>query len=219
MNIFNIAHPLQFGSHRHHSTLDAGIFITDYITKARNAGLYTTALVLDVAQFFPSLNRDLIVKSLLKEGFHPLIAWLFDSYYEACNTNYLWNNNMSKDYVIDNGIPQGDPLSPVISVLYMAAMLCQLFPFYDNQKTQCMSYIDDFVLLMASPTLENNIDVLEDDFIHLSRAFNAMGITIKTSKTELMHFAAKQATSEKGCKLLHFNCLHSLLPGIELHPT
>ena len=50
--VYNIAHPLQFGSLCHHLMLDAGLYITEYITKARNAGLYTTALALDVAQFF-----------------------------------------------------------------------------------------------------------------------------------------------------------------------
>ena len=128
-------------------------------------GLYATALVLDVAQFFPSLNKDIVVKVLLKEGFNPLLARLFMSYYEDHSTKYLWNNSLSKNYEVNNGVPQGDPLSPVISVLYMSAMLQQLFPFSDDHKMQCMSYIDDFVSLMASPRLEDNIDVLKDDFI------------------------------------------------------
>ena len=217
--MFDITHPLQFGGHRHPSTLDAGMFIVDYITKACNVGLYTTALALDAAQFFPSLNKEIVIKILLKEGFNPLVVRLFESYYDACSTKYLWNNHLSKEYVVSNGVPQGDLLSPVISILYMSAMLHQLFPFTTGQKTQCMLYIDNFVLLTASPSLEENIDVLEDDFIRLSHAFSSLGITVETSKTELMHFAKKQLISGRGCKLLQFNCLHSMLPGIELHPT
>ena len=38
MGIYDIMHPLQFGGCRHHSTLDVGMFLTEYITKARNAG-------------------------------------------------------------------------------------------------------------------------------------------------------------------------------------
>ena len=188
----------------------------EYITKAQNAGLYTTALALDVAQFFPC---DIIVRLLLKEGFSPLLATLFESYYDDRLTKYLWNAHFSKDYDINNGVPQGDPLSPIISVLYMSAMLNQLFPYADDCATQCMSYIDDFVLMTASPSLETNVDMLENDFIQLSQAFNSLGVTIETSKTELMHFATKQQTSGKGRKPIHFNCLHSLLPKIELHPT
>ena len=33
-----------------------------------------------------------------------------------------------------------------------------------------------------------------------------------------MHFAAKQQTTGRGRKPIHFNCLHSMLPNIELHP-
>lgn len=61
IGIYDIAHPLQFGGRRHHSTLDVGLFLTEYITKAHNAGLYTSTLALDAAQFFPSLNKDIIV--------------------------------------------------------------------------------------------------------------------------------------------------------------
>ena len=219
MGIFNIAHPLQFGGQRHHSTLDAGLFLTEYIIKARNAGLYTTMLALDAVQFFPSLNHTIIVKLLLKEGFNPCLAHLFKLYYDNRSTKYLWNTHWSKDYDVNNGVPQGDPLSPVISVLYMSAMLNKLFPFTNDRSTQCTSYIDYFVLITTSPSLETNIDVLEDNFLRLSRAFNSLGITIEASKTELMHFAAKQHKMGKGCKPICFNCIHSLLPSIELHPT
>ena len=152
-------------------------------------------------------------------GFNPLLCQLFTDYYDDRSTKYLWNSHFSKDYDVNNGVPQGDPLSPIISVLYVLAMLNMLFPFDLNNASQCLSYINDFVLITASPSLETNIDQLENDSIQLSRAFNALGITIEASKTELMHFTAKQQSPGKGCKPLRFNCIHSLLPSIELHPT
>ena len=136
ISIYDIAHPLQFGGRKHHSTTDAGLFITEYITKACNVGLYTTALALDTAQFFPSLNKDIIVKILMKEGFHPTICRLFQTYYDGRSTKYLWNQHFSSDYDVNNGVPQGDLLSPIISVIYMSAMLRQLFPFEEQQAMQ-----------------------------------------------------------------------------------
>ena len=106
----------------------------------------------------------------------------------------MWNTHFSKDYDVNNGVPQGDPLSPIISVIYMSAMIRKLFPFDINASTHCLSFIDDFVLMTTSNSLETNIDVLENDFIRLSHAFNALGITIEASKMELMHFVAKQRT-------------------------
>ena len=77
---------------------------------------------------------------------------------------YLWNQHFSRDYDVNNGVPQGDPLSPVISVLYVSAMLRLLFPYNEQNHSQCLSYIDDFVLLTASHSLDVNVDRLEDDF-------------------------------------------------------
>ena len=176
-------------------------------------------MALDAAQFFPSLNKDIIVKLLLKEGFNLILLPFFNAYYSGRSTHYLWNQYMSKAYQVYNGVPQGDPLSPIISVLYMSAMLHQLFPYDEDSVTKCLSYIDDFVLLTASPSLECNVDILKDEFIRLSRVFNALGVTIEASKTELMYFAAKQQMVGRGRKPIRFNVLHSLLPNIELHPT
>ena len=97
-------------------------------------------------------------------------------------------------------------------------MLNRLFPFSADRATQCASYIDDFVLITSSPSLETNVDVLEDEFLRLTRAFNNLGITIETSKTKLMHFAAKQYAPGRGHKPIRFNCLHSMLLSIKLHP-
>ena len=174
---------------------------------------------MDATQFFPLLNHNIIHRLLLKEGFHPCLAQLFESYYDERSTKYLWNTHWSKDYDVNNGVPQGDPLSPIISVLYMSAMLNRLFSFDSTRATQCASYIDNFVLITSSLSLETNIDVLEDEYLWLAHAFNNLGISIEASKTELMHFAAKQQNT--GCKRkpIHFNCIHPLLPSIELHPT
>ena len=101
----------------------------------------------------------------------------------------------------------------------MSAMLRQLFPYDEENNTQCLSYIDDFVLLTASPKLATNVDCLENEFIRLSWAFNSLGITIEASKTELMHFAAKRKQNGPGRRPLRFDAIHLLLPHIELHPT
>ena len=125
---FNLVHPLQFGGIKFRSTTDAGFFLTEYITKACNAGRTTSVLALDVAQFFPSLNRRVIEDMLAKLGFSPLLTTLLASYYDKRSTKYLWNVFFSKDYDVQNGVPQGDPLSPIISVLYLSAALKLLFP-------------------------------------------------------------------------------------------
>ena len=50
--------------------MDVGFFLTEYITKACNAGCTASVLVLDVVQFFPSLNKDVIQFMMAKLGLH-----------------------------------------------------------------------------------------------------------------------------------------------------
>ena len=112
---FNLVHPLQFGGLKYRSTADEGFFLTEY--KAHNTGRASSALTLDVVQFFPSPNCEVIIFMMHRLGFAPEFGWLLLSYYDMRTTKYLWNIFFSKDYNTNNGIPQGDPLSPIISVL------------------------------------------------------------------------------------------------------
>ena len=212
---FRLVHPLQFSGLKYRSTVDAGFFLTEYVTKARNAGRHTSALALDITQFFPSLKCDIIILMLEKLGFAPSLHRLFRSYYDGCSTRYLWNVFFSKDYNSDNGVPQGDPLSPIIAVLYLSLILKMLFPG-TNGATICLSYIDDFVLLANNVLLRNNISQLEAAFSRLDDALASVGLHFKPNKMELMHFAHKDQSPHRGRKPIRFQSLFSSLPAIQL---
>ena len=67
--LFDIVHPLQFGGLAHKITTDSGMFLTETIVKARNVGLFTSVLALNIAQCFPSLKHEVIFAILEAEGF------------------------------------------------------------------------------------------------------------------------------------------------------
>ena len=51
------------------------------MTLARDVGLFTSALAVDIAQFFPSLNHSILLETLMFQGFpHDIVnsieAWL-----------------------------------------------------------------------------------------------------------------------------------------------
>ena len=194
---FDLVHTLQFGGLQFRSTTDAGFFLMEYITKARNARRATSVLALDIAQFFPSLNHHVIHLMLAKLGFSPLLCALFESYYDNRSTKYLWNVFFSKDYDTNNGVPQGDPLLPIILVLYLSAVLKVLFPF-PTANVICLSYIDDFVLAVNNPLLQENIQQLQAAFTQLDQIFGYIGLNIEPSRTKLMQFAAKDQEMHQG---------------------
>ena len=58
-------------------------------------GLKTSVITFDIAQFFPSLNHDILMAILKKLGFPAIIVRFFTSYLVGCSTQYAWNNFVS----------------------------------------------------------------------------------------------------------------------------
>ena len=173
-------------------------------------------LALDIAQFFPSLHCDVIQLMLTKLGFAPELCQLFQSYYDSMSTKYLWNVFFSRDYDTYNGVPQGDPLSPIILVLYLSLILKALFPFSGN-GVMCLSFIDNFLLFVSNAHLHDNVAQLKAASTHLDEVLALASLRFEPSKTELLHFTPKVQDVRHGCKPICFDSLFSSLPAVSLH--
>ena len=73
-------HPNQMCNITQCSTTDAGIFLTHLICMSWIKSLYMSILAFDIAQFFPSLNYQLLLKTLDKAGFDLRISCLFSDF-------------------------------------------------------------------------------------------------------------------------------------------
>ena len=119
-NACGIFHPFQFGGTQQHSTDDAGVFLTHAIRLGWAQGKVMSTLAFDVAQFFPSLNHQVLTKIIQKVGFNNLLVSFFKSYLIGQQTSYSWNNFVSPLYDSDVGVSQSSALSPVLSSLYVS---------------------------------------------------------------------------------------------------
>jgi len=73
-------HPNQMGNITQCSTTDADIFLTYLICIGWIKSLHMSILAFDIAQFFPSLNYQLLLKTLDKAGFDLRISCLFSDF-------------------------------------------------------------------------------------------------------------------------------------------
>jgi hypothetical protein len=90
-----VLHPNQFGDVRQNSTEDAGCFLSHVVRAGWHAGLKTSVVAFDLAQFFPSINHELILSILKKQGFAPEIVAFFRSYLVGRHTQYAWDDELS----------------------------------------------------------------------------------------------------------------------------
>ncbi|KAF8624012.1 hypothetical protein AX15_006087 [Amanita polypyramis BW_CC] len=194
---YDLLHPLQFGGIKQRSTTDAGLVLTEFVKKAQDSGQFTTCLAIDMAQYFPSLNHQVLKMMLTKLGFAPNITNLFSSYFEERVTIYLWGNDTSPKFSASDGVPQGDPLSPILSDLYVALPLRVHFPLTPSISKNILSFIDDYVLVMISLSLSNNIKELRKLYIQFYGIVEGCGLTIEPEKTEIFHFTARDLSKKQ----------------------
>ena len=188
---FGLLHRDQFRGIQGHSTIDVGLILTDFISEHRERGWHTSVCAIDIAQFFPSLSHAVTGRILERLGFSPVIVTLIKSYFQERFTTYKWDNATSKKYNFSLGTPQGDCLSPILSALYISIAIRRVFPeTMPPATTKCLFFVDDGIVITASPSLQMNIAVLRLHLLLLLQALTDIGLQVEASKTELMHFFA-----------------------------
>ena len=116
----NFIHPSQLRGLKQRSTTDAGVTLTHIIRLEWVKNLSTSTLVFNIAQFFPSLNHQLLPLILNKADLDHKISMFFKNYLVGRKTKYLWNNFISPSFNINIGVGQGSALSPIFSALYVS---------------------------------------------------------------------------------------------------
>ena len=201
---FNILHRDQFSGIQGHSTINVGLVLADFISEHRERGWHTSACAIDVAQFFPSLSHPVMGRILERLGFSPVIVALIKSYFQGRVTAYKWDSAMSRKFDFSLGTPQGDCLSPILSALYISVAIRRVFPeTMPPATTRCLFYVDDGVIITASPSLQMNIAVLRLHLLLLLQALSDIGLQVEASKTELIHFFAFELTAARRLAVAH----------------
>ena len=215
---FDLIHSGQFGGVQKHATTDVGLVLMDIIVKARERGLFTSVLALDIAQFFPSLNHNAMTCLLTKLGFNQKIAKFATSFFADRTTRFKWGSAESGDIPCSQGTPQGDCLSPILSALYLAPILHLFSPWDTEKPLNTLVFVDDGTLITSSDSIEANVSCLSSEYQYLITLLSKLGLHAKHSKLELMHFMAFDVDWPQ-CKFKEANLLPLTIhqEGSELH--
>jgi ribonuclease HI len=199
-----VMHPCQFGGAFQHSTQDAGIQLVHCIQQAWKRGLDSSALLLDVAQFFPSVHHQMMAAILRKQGFHSTLCMYFEDYLVGRQTEFVFNGHQSGPTDFSTGVGQGSALSPVLTGLYLAPVLHLVAPVGEvlEGNATLQFFVDDGLLHVAAdpgPTYDRSDGLLYNNLVlrrlvelvvkHLGR----LGLGVEVDKLELMHFRRARA--------------------------
>jgi hypothetical protein len=184
-----ILHPCQFGGVRQNSTEDAGVYLTHLVRAGWAKGMKTSVVAFDLAQYFPSLNHDVIIHLLDRFGFATQVVNFFKSYLVGRSTRYSWDLGLSPKFKADVGVGQGSALSPILSALYLAPLLWQFQ--LDAPEASLMSYVDDGTIIVQSHSWTENLANLKSAYSVVFKLMEALGLVLEHDKSEAFHFSRK----------------------------
>jgi len=132
----------------------------------------------------------------------PMVKWvsLFLSNREAA---ICLDGHISDSRPVENGIPQGSPISPALSILYASPVYeefqARLATRYVHRvppttrltPTMLIGYIDDVNIYTSSTSLLQNVAALRADFVTILHILHSLGLSIDFIKCALAHFTRK----------------------------
>jgi hypothetical protein len=189
---FGLLHSHQFGGIRQRSTEDAGVFLTHLVKAGWAKGHKTSVIAFDVAQFFPSLNHEFLLRILSQQGFPTHVGAFFTSYLVGRSTSYRYGLESSPFFDADVGVGQGSALSPMLSSIYFSAAMRLFYSQSTKLEVDLLSYVDDGTLVCQARKTSQCLPRLAQAYGIMFQVLSDMGLSMEHSKTELFHFSCEQ---------------------------
>ena len=184
-----VAHKLvastQFRGRMHSSCLDAALTLVHDVQAAHAAGLKAGMVLFDVKGFFNNINHDRMIAMLDNMGFNnKTTSWLRDFLHER-KVCLKFNCITSEERTQPVGVPQGSPLSPVLSIIYTSSLLHQM-RHWNNSSLGV--YVDDGALFACAEEWANVEKLLRAQYTVCEEWLRHAGLAIEPEKTELIFF-------------------------------
>ena len=195
--------PNQFGGRSNSSTDDAIMtFVTDVQT-AWNHGKVTSALTFDIKGYFDFVNHNRLLHELRRKHI-PLeyIKWTH-SFLSNREAAICIDGTCGRMLPVQNGIPQGSPVSPILAAFYSAELIEKFrilndpaperltFPSQPT-ATNMIMYVDDGKLYVSSSSLETNTILLKLAYTEVESWLKSAGLSSDLTKRELMHYSRRR---------------------------
>ena len=81
---------------------------------------------LDLAKAFDTISHDLFVKGLERLGVPSQFIRVVEDLYDGATTSFATVNGETRQIRINQGVKQGDPLSPILFNVCLDPMFCSL---------------------------------------------------------------------------------------------
>ena len=176
---------VQFGGRMHSSCLDAALTLLHDVQAVHTAGLKMGMLLFDIKGFFDYINHARMAAILTQLGFNKKIVEWAKNFLRERKVRLKFNCITAEERIQPVGVPQGSPLSPVLSIIYTSGLLHQMKHW--NNSSLGM-YVDDGALFACAEEWADVDKLLRARYTVCEEWLRRSGLAIEPEKTELIYF-------------------------------
>ena len=193
---------------------NAGTLLIHLICSGWVKNCSTSTLAFDIAQFFPSLNYQILSLIMDKAEFNLRIFRFFSNYLVGRKTKYLWNNFSSLFFDVNVGMGQGLALSPILFALYLLLVFHIFEKRLKNLKipVSFISFVNDNLLISQNKSFKILNANLFCSYHVIYCLLDHFELVIEQGKTSVFYFSRAQGAFNPPSLDL------SILGGPILHP-
>lgn len=178
--------PYQFGFRKKFSTTEALLFATENFRSNIDDGNLTAIALLDLSKAFDSINHPILKQKLQSLGFDEPSLQLLSSFLCDRNQRVKLGNTFSDWYTINQGVPQGTVLGPL------------LFNLYVNDLDTCLTgdcklvqYADDTCIFVSGKNIAEITTILGKNTEHLTTYYQKHSLSLNLEKTQFIVLCSK----------------------------
>jgi len=171
--------------------MDVGVVLTHITQSGWVKNLTTNTLAFNIAQFFPSLNHQLLPLILNKVGLDHKISMFFKNYLVGSKTKYLWNNFISPSFNVNISVGQGSALSPILSAFYLSPIFLSLENHLKILKIpiSIISFVDNELFISQNKSISHSNANLFCSYNIILSLLMKYSLVVEHGKTDIFHFS------------------------------
>ena len=176
----------QNGFREDRSCLDHIFVLHDILRIRKQLNSHTFCAFIDFKKAFDFVDRDFLLHKLQTMGINGNFYSAIKALYTDTRSRIQVNDRMTSWFTVDQGVRQGDSLSPTLFSLYLNDLAVAIKNmnsgvYVGGKNISILLYADDIVLL--APT-ENELQKM---LSYVNIWCNKWGMKINSSKTQIVH--------------------------------
>ena len=169
---------------------------------------YTGLIFLDLKNAFDSVNHNILLSKLNHYGIRGVAHSLLSSYLTNRKQSVTINNYCSTPLNINNGVPQGSTLGPLLFLIYMNDL-------ENSILTNLRLFADDTCICVNADTISNLEYLINSELLRVNNWLNANKLILNALKSKALIIPPITRQQAPNLKITIDSCQISVVQSVK----